>query len=93
MESAGPVAVTVAIRTHKKAVRMKFQKVPNSGSQIYNLFGILFRQNCADNGADRFPCAAKGRWGEIKSSAPPVVASIAASPVAAFDIRYFTFDK
>ena len=90
--SAGPVAALAIIRTHKNCVRIKFQKVPNSGSQIYILFANLFCQDCdavasdsalrfarADNGADKFPCVAKGWWGKITLSAPPVAALIAAT--------------
>jgi len=77
--SAGLATVLAIIRTHKNGVRIKFQKVPNSGSQIYNLFANLFCQNCADNGADKFPCVAKGWWGKITLSAPPVAALIAAT--------------
>jgi len=73
MMLAGLVTVSTIIRTHKKCVRIKFQKVPNSGSQIYILFANLFCQDCdavasdsalrfarAENGADKFPCVAKG---------------------------------
>ena len=84
MMSAGLVTVLTIIRTHKIGVRIKFQKVPNSGSQIYILFANLFCQDCAENGADKFPCVAKGWWGKITLSAPPV---------AAFDIQLIIFNK
>ena len=103
MMFAGLATVLAIIRTHKNGVRIKFQKVPNSGSQIYNLFANLFCQDCdavasdsalrfarADNGADKFPCVAKGWWGKITLSAPPVAALIDATQ---FDIQLIIFNK